>query len=187
MMEGAFMDDGWKQLALPKKDMGKEPSDRELRAFAACSDLLSGLYRLGEYRMALEELEYCTDDFVREVADISAPSEVTQRISGKEAMAASLKNSIAAMPESEHYWRTHILTNMVWRSLSETEVECSHWQLYYDNKELLDSTSQVAEMPLAPTAIMDCIQRFRFEEDRWRLCYRRYTWAYGRVPIPKSQ
>jgi len=96
-------------FGLPHPEMGTEPTDRELRAFMACSNLLAGMYRLGEYRRVLDELDYVTDDFVREIVDDVADPPTVRRVEGKEAMRAQSEQEAATLPTDHRFWRTHTL------------------------------------------------------------------------------
>ena len=169
-------------FGLPHPDMGKEPTDRELRAFMACSNLIAGMYRLGEYRRVLDELDYVTDDFVREIVDDVANPPTVRRVEGIEEHRAQQEQEVATLPADERYWRTHILTNFQWKMLSDTEVECLHWMVYFDNRAQIDSDSPDDLLEVEPLPIIDCLQRFRYEDDRWRLSYRYYRWVHGPRP-----
>jgi hypothetical protein len=70
---------------------------------------------------------------------------------------------------------------MIWQSVSDTEVECSHWEFYYDNKVNVNSMEVDVDAKQSPSVILDCIHRFRFEGDRWRMSYRFYGWTYVAV------
>ncbi|MEQ8719130.1 MAG: hypothetical protein RIE08_16085 [Acidimicrobiales bacterium] len=166
-------------FALPHEDMGKEPSDRALRAFAACSNLLNGMYRLGEYRRVLDELNYVTDDFVREIVDDVADPPTVRRVEGIEEHTAQQEREVETLPTDHRYWRLHALTNFQWKMLSDTEVECLHWMVYFDNRVQVASDSPDELQSVEALPIVDCLQRFRFEEDRWKLSYRYYRWVHG--------
>ncbi len=169
-------------FGLPHPEMGKEPTERELRAFMACSNLLSGLYRQGEYRRVIDELDYVTDDFVREIVDDVANPPTVIRVEGKEAMRAQSEREVPTLPTDDRFWRTHILSNQQWKMLSDTEVECLHWMVYFDNRAQVTSDSPDTLQPVEPLPIIDCLQRFRFENDRWLLSYRYYRWVHGPRP-----
>lgn len=162
---------------MPKPDMGVMPTEWEVRAFSACSDLLSGVYRMGEYRLVQEELDFYTEDFVLEIVHLEHPDALIRK-TGKAEMAAWMQSAASSFPVSPTYWRTHLLSNMIWRSLSETEVKCAHWMVTYDNADAGPEPSI--------SAVIDCIQRFRLEEGFWRLSYRFYLWDYRRSAPNRS-
>lgn len=146
------------------------PEDR--LAFAECEELVYCLFRIGETEPSRpDRFAYFTEDTQLILHHSLYPDNPTV-VSGRANVEQRFREGSAELQAS----RLHVCSNFIWRSLDNGEVEGRNVMMHYefpvvDGKHPVDNRS--------PNMIADCTNRFRKEDETWKLSYRYYWILYS--------